>query len=65
MALDWYWHAEQWSNASEVSNTALDDLEATDEPLFDRLLQMLQAMISGKWASWIRGHKVIWQLIKP
>ena len=69
IALIWHWHAERWSNASEISKTpsgaALNSLEKTDGPLFDRLLQMLQAMVSGKWASWIRGHKVNWQLMIP
>ena len=30
-------------------------------PLFDRLLEVLHALICGQWASWLRGSKV-WRM---
>lgn len=32
--------------------------EAASHALFGNLLQILQALVSGEWASWIRGGKV-------
>jgi hypothetical protein len=32
--------------------------EAAGEPLFDRVLEIMHALLSGQWASWLRGSKV-------
>lgn len=32
--------------------------ELAGEPLFDRLLEILHALLAGHWACWLRGNKV-------
>ena len=48
----------QEDGPAELSRILQGALESAREPLFDRVLELLHALLAGTWASWLRGDKV-------
>ena len=48
----------QEGGPAELSRILQGALESAQEPLFDRVLELLHALLAGTWASWLRGDKV-------
>ena len=43
---------------AELTQILQGALESAQEPLFDRVLELLHALLAGTWAVWLRGDKV-------